>query len=85
MNSKWALIWGTEADDDSRDTPLLAAPRMRRAEVFTLEPAGQSPIERLLIEAAASLSYYADERAPQLENANRLLKTLADAGLPLVT
>lgn len=86
MNGKWVLIWGSEAEDDTRDTPLLGAPRGRRAEVFTIDPAtGVSPMERLLVEAAESLSYYADERAPQLETAKRLIQTLSDAGFPLVT
>lgn len=86
MHGKWVLIWGGEAKNDTRGTPLLGAPRARRAEVFTVDPAtGVSPMERLLVEAAESLSYYADERAPQLETAKRLIQTLADAGFPLVT
>jgi hypothetical protein len=83
---KWGCIWGREDDDDTKDTPLLGAPRAVRAEVFMVEPdSGMSPMERLLIEAAESLSYYADERAPQLETANRLLVTLAEAGFPPVS
>lgn len=86
MHNQWVIIWGSEAEDDTKDTRLLNAPRGRRAEIFTPEPTtGVSPMERLLVEAAESLSYYAGERAPQLETARRLLKTLADAGFPLVT
>lgn len=85
MNGKWVLIWGGEAEDDTQDTALLCAPRGRRAEVFTSDPTtGMSPMERLLVEAAESLSYYAAMRAPQLATAKRLIQALADAGFPLV-
>ena len=84
-SARWQLLWGRAEDDDSgKDIPLMSAPRLARAEVFVVNASGQCPMERLLVEAAESLAYYADERAPQLETANRLLKTLADAGFPLV-
>lgn len=82
-NGQWQLTWGSADDDDMKDTPLLSASRAVRAEVFTAEPAGVSPMERLLIQAAEALSRYATERAPQLMMAERLLKVLADAGFPL--
>lgn len=83
-NGQWQLTWGSANDDDStQDTPLLSASRAVRAEVFTVEPTGASPMERLLIQAAESLSCYVAERAPQLTTAERLLKVLADAGFPL--
>lgn len=84
-NGKWQLMWGSPDGSVAKDTPLVSASRATRAEVFVTEPSGQSPMERLLVEAAESLSYFADERAPQLVTARRLLQMLADAGFPLVT
>lgn len=83
-NGQWQLTWGSANDDDNtKDTPLLNASRAVRAEVFTAEPTGTSPMERLLIQAAESLSRYAAERTSQLITAERLLKILKDAGFPL--
>jgi hypothetical protein len=82
-NGQWQLTWGSE-DDNTKDTPLLSAPRAVRAEVFTPEPTGTSPMERLLTQTAESLSRYATERTPQLAMAEQLLKVLADVGFPLV-
>lgn len=81
-NGRWQILWGNEADDDSRDKALLSAPRQHRAAVFVPDEAGQSPMEHLLVEAAESLSHYTGERAPQLEVAERLAGILTRAGFP---
>jgi hypothetical protein len=82
-HGKWLLTWGSEVDD-TKDVPLASAARVVRAEVFSMDASGMSPMERLLIQAAESLSCYVVARETRLVTAKQLLGTLANAGFPLV-
>lgn len=83
-NGEWAIMYGTEGDDEGRhDTPLVKANRQARSEVFTVPPDGHlSPLEQLFPAAAEALEEIGQERSPQLAVAMRLRAALERAGFP---
>jgi hypothetical protein len=79
----WHILWGTETEDDeTRDVPLLSAPRHVRGEVFmAMSGSPLTPMECLIREVAAQLQACAEERNALVGVAARIAGVV-EAALP---
>lgn len=82
-NATWHIMWGSEAeDDDTKDVPLLSAPRHARGEACTpCGDTGLTPIENLVIALARQLTVIAQERHPLIAVADRIVSVLEGAAV----
>lgn len=80
-SGQWAIRWGKD-DNPDNDQALLSAPRLVRAEAFSVarSETGLAPIEALVVSAAETLGAVREERTHALEVAERLRSALEAAG-----